>query len=121
MHELSIATALIKQVLDVAGQNGLVKVEKVELEVGALQLVVPEALETAFSMVTEGTTAAGAVLVQREVPARARCRRCDHLFDPAIDFYLCPECGRADAEILAGRDIILSSLSGPVNENGGGS
>jgi Zn finger protein HypA/HybF involved in hydrogenase expression len=32
------------------------------------------------------------------------------VFEPAIDNYLCPNCGQADAEFLAGNDIILKSL-----------
>ena len=47
MHEFSIAFALLRQVLDIAQKNRLRKIERVEIGVGILQLVVPEALETA--------------------------------------------------------------------------
>jgi len=119
MHEFSIAAALIRQVLDIAAQNDLERIEVVELEVGAMQMVVPEALEMAFAAMSEGTPAAGAVLKQEEVPARAECRSCKKSYNAGIDQYLCPHCGRADAEIVAGRDIILKSLTGPVRESGG--
>jgi hydrogenase nickel incorporation protein HypA/HybF len=116
VHEMSIATALIEQVLEHAEKNNLSHVEDVLIEVGALQLVVPEALEAAFAASSIGTPAADAVLRQEEVAIQARCRSCSHAFHPAIDRYLCPQCGHADAEIIAGRDIILKSLSGPARE-----
>ena len=116
MHEMSIATALIEQVLEHAEKNNLSRVENVVIEVGAMQLIVSEALETAFAALVAGTPAADAVLRLEEVPIQAKCRSCSHAYHPAIDRYLCPQCGRADAEIIAGQDIILKSLSGPARE-----
>ncbi len=118
MHEFSIATALIRQVLALADQHGLESIERVEIEVGTLQLIVPEALKTAFAALAEGTPAQGAVLEQKEIPLQARCRGCANIFEPAIDNFMCPLCSKADLKIIAGRDIILSSLSGPEKEKG---
>jgi len=118
MHEMSIAAALIDQVSSIAERNGLVHVDRVEIEVGALQLVVAEALETAFSVMSNGTCAEGALLVQTEKKGEAECRECGHRFEALIDSYLCPQCDRADVEIVAGRDIILSSLTGAQREEG---
>jgi hydrogenase nickel incorporation protein HypA/HybF len=120
MHEFSIATAIIEQVLAVAKVNGLATVREVELDVGALQLVVPEALETAFEAVCEGTPAAGARLIQHEVPPKARCMDCGRVFTASIDSYQCEQCGRANTELVEGREIILKSISGdPMSEEGG--
>lgn len=116
MHEMSIAAALIDQVLSIAEENDLVHIDRVEIEVGALRLVVAEALETAFSVMSDGTRAQGALLVQTEKKGVAECRECGHRFEPLIDSYLCPHCDRADVEIVAGRDIILSSLTGAQRE-----
>ena len=96
-----------------AEDNRLAAVEEVELEIGALQLVVPEALEMAFEAVRQDTVAAGARLVQHEVEARAKCNECGHVYAAAIDCFQCPQCGKADFEIECGRDIILKSVSGP--------
>jgi hydrogenase nickel incorporation protein HypA/HybF len=119
MHEYSLATALMEQVLAAAMQNRLASVETVEIEVGALQLVVPEALDLAFNALAEGTPAQGAKLVQEEAALKARCRACGAEYEPEIDRYTCPACGRAEAEIIQGRYIILRSISGPQNEQGG--
>ena len=89
MHEMSIATGLLQSVLDAAAAHGAERVEEIELELGAMRLVVPEALEMAWSLVAEGTLAAGAKLKMKEVPVKARCRRCGSVFAPQIGDYLC--------------------------------
>ena len=61
MHEMSIAASLIEHVLEVGRQQRATRIAEVELQVGVLQLIVPEALELAFSAVTEGTPAEGAI------------------------------------------------------------
>ena len=116
MHELSIAAALVRQALDVARENNLARIEALEVELGALQQVVPEALDLAFQAESRDTPAAGAVLHLVEVPMRARCRSCGKAYAPDIDCFRCEACGRADPEIVEGRDIILKSLSGPERE-----
>lgn len=112
MHEMSIAEALLKQALGIAQKNKLKRIEALEIEVGELQLVVPEALELAFKALSMDTLADGAVLKQRVVPLKAQCRACGHRFAPKINRYLCPDCGQADAAIIAGQDILLKTISG---------
>jgi hydrogenase nickel incorporation protein HypA/HybF len=121
MHEFSIASALMQQVLEAAKKNKIDRVQEVEIEVGALQLVVPEALEVAFEALAKDTPIQGARLVQKEKPILARCRGCDKAFSPELGLFTCPQCGKADVEIVAGRDIILLSLSGSAKNEGGDS
>lgn len=110
MHEMSIAASLIEHVLEVGRQQHATRIAEVEVQVGVLQLIVPEALELAFSAVTEGTPAEGATLKLVEVPAAAECRQCGQRFEPAIDDYLCPRCQQADVRITAGREIVLATV-----------
>ena len=111
MHEMSIATALLEGVIEAAERAGASRVTSVVLQVGAFKLVVPEAMQMAWEAVREGTLADGATLHLEEVPAEARCRRCDQRFRPEIDYsFLCPQCEKADVEIVAGDDIVLRSL-----------
>jgi len=117
MHEMSIAEGVLAAVLDAAGGCGARRVDRVELIVGPMCLVVPEALVMAWQVVREGTIAAGAELSVAETPMQARCRQCGREFAPRIDNYLCPACGQADVDILAGDDIILKSV---VCETDGG-
>lgn len=111
MHEMSIAMSLLDGVLDAARKAGATRVESVELDVGALQLVMPEALETAWEAVRAGTLAEGAALRIQEVPAAAECRRCGRLFEPDVSYsFLCPGCDQADVKIVGGNEIILKSV-----------
>ena len=119
MHEMSIADGVLRAVLDAVGPCGARRVDRVELAVGQMRLVVPEALVMAWQVVSEGTIAAGAELAIVEMPMEARCRRCGRQFAPRIDSYLCPGCGLADVEILAGDDIILKSVVCDVEQPSG--
>ena len=110
MHEMSIAEGVLTAVLDAAGGCGARRVNRVELAVGQMRLVVPEALVMAWQVISEGTIAAGAELAVVETPMQARCRQCGREFAPQIDNYLCPGCGQADVDIFAGDDIILKAV-----------
>ena len=110
MHEMAIATSLVDSLLEIAQQQDVARIEAVEVEIGALQLVVPEALELAFTAATADTMAEGAALKLVEVPAAAECRECGCGFQPTVDSFLCPQCQQADVRIVAGNDIILKSM-----------
>ena len=110
MHEMSIAIQLMAQIEALAAENGATRVEVVELDVGVLEQVVPEALEMAFEAAGDGTVAEGARLDIREVPAEARCRDCGRLYAPTLASYVCPDCGKAVPEIMAGKGMVLMSL-----------
>ena len=113
MHEMSIANAILFETFLAVGAHAgaaELEVEQVEVTIGELQQVVGEALLMAWDAVTEGTPMHGARLVTTETDAEARCRQCGETFAPAIDDYLCPACGVANVEILAGNDIVLAAV-----------
>jgi len=116
MHEMSIADAVLRGVLDAVAKSRVVRVQEVMLDVGKVRLVVPESLELAWTVVSEGTVAEGSHLRIREVPIEAACRRCGRVYPADVDNYLCPGCGQADVEIVAGDDIMLTSVVGQVEE-----
>lgn len=112
MHEATIAMAIVEQAAAVAAQHGAARITAIEVELGALKQVVPEALDLAFEACAEGTLAEGAVLSQTVRPAVALCRPCGREFEPdliALSF-ACPSCGRADVEIIAGHEIVLKAV-----------
>jgi hydrogenase nickel incorporation protein HypA/HybF len=116
MHEMSIAEALLQNVLDAVSKSRVVRVQEVMLDVGKVRLVMPEALELAWTVVSDGTVAAGSKLRIKEIPIEAACRHCGRVFPADVDNYLCPGCGQADVEIVAGDDIMLTSVVGQVEE-----
>jgi hydrogenase nickel incorporation protein HypA/HybF len=107
MHELAIADCIVA----IASRHAAGRrVTKVEVRVGRLRQVVPDALAFAFPLVAEGTCVAGAELELEEVPATARCGTCGA--ESVLDGFplLCPGCGSAELELVSGEELLVDSL-----------
>lgn len=70
MHELSIAVSLVEAICDELPQLGDVRVHAVRLRVGALSGVAPEALSFAFTVASDGSAIAGAMLRVEQTEGR---------------------------------------------------
>jgi hydrogenase nickel incorporation protein HypA/HybF len=108
MHELSIADAVVAIAARHAGRDR--RVVRVELKVGHLRQVVPQALEFAFGLVAEGTPVEGAELVQEVIPAAGRCRACGTESELPGFPLLCAGCGSADLELVRGEELLVDAL-----------
>ncbi|WP_031511482.1 hydrogenase maturation nickel metallochaperone HypA [Streptomyces megasporus] len=112
MHELSIALAVAESAEEAARGHGADAVESVRLRVGELSGVVADALRFSFEVIAQGPPLAGAELRIEEVPARARCRACAEEFAPGTPPRLwCPECGEAETELVAGRELEIVDVT----------
>lgn len=109
MHEMSIAMAVVDQVAEAAQAGAARSVSRVELEIGELAGVVPDALAFSFGLACTATPLEGAELVTRTVTARARCTSCTGEWAVGMPPDLrCPDpdCGKATAvELLTGREL----------------
>jgi hydrogenase nickel incorporation protein HypA/HybF len=108
MHELSIADALLEIALRHADGR---RIESVEVKVGHLRQVVPDALAFAWTLVTEGTDAEGAGLMIEEVPAAGVCRGCGMESEWDAFPLACEACGSFDVEILRGEELLVDALT----------
>ena len=106
MHELAIAESVVDAVLDRTGEQ---RVTVVRLRVGRLSGVVRDALEFSFELAAASTPLEGAALEIEEPGGRLRCRSCG-TDTPRDDLILLCECGSADVEVLAGRELELRSV-----------
>jgi hydrogenase nickel incorporation protein HypA/HybF len=107
VHELSIAEAIVA----IASRHADgARVERVEVKVGHLRQVVPDALGFAFELVTAGTPLEGAELVFEEVPAAGRCRACGAETDFLELPLACGGCGGFDLELLRGEELLVDAL-----------
>jgi hydrogenase nickel incorporation protein HypA/HybF len=106
MHELAVTQGVVDAVVE---RTGTTPVTAVRLRVGRLSGVVPDALRFCFELVTAGTPLEGAALEIEEPEGRARCRTCGAEFALAGPVLLC-DCGSADVEVLAGRELAVASV-----------
>ena len=106
MHELAIIEGVVDQV---TGRLPEARVTCVRLDIGALSGVVPDSLRFCFDLATEGTNMQGARLEISETAGRCRCRSCGAEYEPAGQILLCP-CGSAEAQVLAGQDLTITSV-----------
>ena len=106
MHEL----AMTQSVVDMGAErtDGR-QVGLVRLEVGMLSGVVPDAMRFCFELLTAGTPLEGAALEIDQPEGRGHCRTCGQdvaLLEPIL---LC-DCGSADVEVVAGRELAVASV-----------
>lgn len=112
MHELAVCQGI----LEVAGEalDGLPpprpRVSRIDLRVGRLTAVVPDALRYHFQILAAGTPFDGAFLAIEEVPIRGRCLDCGAAVElPALPF-ACRACDSGLVEVTSGRELEVVSL-----------
>ncbi len=106
MHELAITQSVIDSVRD---RTADLQVTSVNLSIGKLSGVVPDAVRFCFELVAVGTTLEGASLSIEEPTGRAYCRSCQEEFTLGDLILLC-ECGSADVQVLAGKELRVLSV-----------
>ena len=103
MHELSIADAIVQIATAHAGGR---KIETVEVKIGHLRQVVPDALEFAFELL-----APGVALKIEEVPAAGVCRVCGMESELPGFPLACEACGSLDVELVRGEELLVDALT----------
>jgi len=111
MHEAAIAEELISAAqAEVARSGARGRVVRLEVTVGRLSGVSPEALRFAFERLAPGTPLQGACLEIAEPKARCRCEQCGKETETDELFGGCPACGSAAAVIEGGRELLLQAI-----------
>ncbi len=107
MHELSLADAVVAIARDHARGR---RVSAVEVRIGRLRQVVPDALAFAFELTAHGTVVAGAELAVEEIPARVSCDACGAESDVDAFPFACAGCGALDVEVIRGDEFHVVAL-----------
>lgn len=102
--------AALSVALDYAQVQGAHQIHRLQLQVGELSGVDPEALAFAFDVVSNGTLAENAELELIPVPAVCYCSSCQQMFQPLGWVYECPCCYRLSTDIRQGKTLELTSL-----------
>ncbi|MCE7006827.1 hydrogenase maturation nickel metallochaperone HypA [Kibdelosporangium philippinense] len=107
MHELSIAQSIVSQIADRLGST---RVVTVTLEIGKISGIVVSSVRFCFDLVASGTIHDGASLVVLEPVGRAICHACSEEFTTTDPIVLCPSCGTASVDVVAGRELRIKSV-----------
>lgn len=110
MHEVSLMESVVALATQHAQQQQATRVHRIALNVGLGSGVVPEALEFAFEIVAQQTSAASAVLELHLIPVQCFCSHCQLPFQPEGSFYECPHCHQLSWRVLQGETLELASL-----------
>ena len=108
VHEFSIAEALAARVLRHAPERG--RVSEVEIRVGALRGLEPEAMKMSWEAVTFDTPLAGSVLLMDVRPWTLTCPACARVWESPVPFAECT-CGETAPRPTAGDELDLISMT----------
>jgi hydrogenase nickel incorporation protein HypA/HybF len=111
MHELSIAYNLVSAANAAAEAANVNTVTTVNLQLGVMSGVVPEALLFSYDIATDGTRLAGSTLSIEMLPVVVFCDACGSERElENIQSFCCPVCQKPTGDIRQGREIELISL-----------
>lgn len=108
VHEFSIAEALVAQVL--AHAPATARVREVEIVVGALRGLEPDALRMCWEAVTFGTPMAGSTLQVDLRPWSITCSSCGRGWTSPVPFVSCL-CGNATPAPVGGDELDLVAIT----------
>lgn len=111
MHELSIAMAMIDEIIEQSESRGGLDVEVVNLRLGVFSGVDKDALLFAYELACEGTPLEGSRLLIETIPLVIYCPGCKRERAPVSVYQLCcPDCLVPTPDIVTGREIEVASL-----------
>lgn len=112
MHELSLAQAVIDEVIRLSVAHGASRVLRVRVMIGALSGVVKDSFVFGFeALATTNKITKGASLVIETPAVPYRCIGCGHEFKTEGGRPdCCPECGAADVFPQGGDELLLMQV-----------
>ncbi|MBI4444271.1 MAG: hydrogenase maturation nickel metallochaperone HypA [Acidobacteria bacterium] len=119
MHELSIVSALVEQVNNVAQAHGSTRVRHLTLQVGKMSNVVPELLQQAFEAFRKvEPLLKDARMEIRQVYPLMKCGRCSQEFVPDTFSSPCPRCLSTSVELIHGEELLLREVELEIQDGG---
>ena len=107
MHEMSLTQGIIEICEKHAGGR---RVLSLDVEIGQLSGVVPEAVEFCFEACSAGTLLAGASINIIHTPGRGLCRDCGADSPLASIFDQCQACGGFQLDVISGEEMRVREI-----------
>jgi hydrogenase nickel incorporation protein HypA/HybF len=111
MHEFSIAVSIINIVENNALKNNAKEIISVDIEVGEVSGVDPDALALALESAVTDTKLEKSIINLITIASLAKCLKCSHEFKPDDIFSPCPFCGDYQHEIMKGKELNVRSIN----------
>jgi hydrogenase nickel incorporation protein HypA/HybF len=112
MHELSVIEGILKISLEVAEENAISRINRINLTVGKLQHLNEMILQHGFTAAKQNTIAKDSNLILDWKPVRLMCEECQHNFSPVDNDFTCPQCRSGRTRIEQGRELFIKSIEG---------
>lgn len=119
MHELSLAQAVINEVLRLSAEHGAKKILRVNVMIGAFSGIVQDSFRFCFNtLASTHKFTTGAILEIETPPVIYQCTRCGHGFKVKSSHAgSCPVCGGDELFPHGGDELLLMQIE---MEYGGG-
>ena len=113
MHELGIVFYMIDTLQEIAAQNELTTISKVNLRLGEVSGVLPDYLVDCWDWAKKRTDVLqDAVLEVEQVDAVTVCNDCGKTY-PTLEYgKTCPHCQSANTVLLRGNEIEIDTVEG---------
>ncbi len=119
MHEFSVTSQIVQNVLAEAEKRKSKKVTAVHLIVGKLTFLGLEQVRFAYRVLTKDTMLEGSKLIIKEQEGMVKCNNCgyeggfkyedDPLYHTPVPTLICPQCSNT-VTIIAGKECIIKSV-----------
>lgn len=107
MHEMSITQGII----DICEANaGGRRVLSIDVEIGELSSVVPDAVAFCFEACSQDTLLQGARLNIIRIPGSGHCQECDRDTPLTAIFGACQHCGSYQVTIVSGEEMRVREI-----------
>jgi len=119
VHEFSITSQIVQNVLAEAEKRGAKKVTEVNLSIGKLTFLGLDQVRFAYEVITKGTIAEGSKLIIEEQEGFVKCSNCgyqggfkyedDPLYHVPVPTLKCPKCS-STVSIATGKECTIRNI-----------
>jgi len=119
VHEFSVTSQIVQNVLAEAEKRGAKKVTEVHLTIGKLTFLGLEQVRFAYEVLTKGTIMEGSELIIEEQEGIVKCSNCnyeggfkyedDPLYHVPVPTLKCPKCS-STVNITAGKECTIRNI-----------
>ncbi|MDO9108251.1 MAG: hydrogenase maturation nickel metallochaperone HypA [Coriobacteriia bacterium] len=107
---MGIVASILDASVEAASKQGAARITEIKISVGELTEIQEFALDFAFTAMTPGTMAEGAILTVNHIGASSRCVSCDVEFEHGRFEIVCPKCSGFLCELITGRELSIDSI-----------